>query len=150
MVMRRWWRQLGLGGMAAKRGGTGQQQENRVHGLPMQNPARLVKHTPHGYLKDMRNCHPATGHADHRAQLPRLRRVEGQVRGIARMVEEGRYCVDVLAQLAAARAALARIERDVLDAHAGACVAAAMASRDADEQAARLAELAELLKRALR
>ena len=47
-------------------------------------------------------------HADHRAQLPRLRRIEGQVRGVAAMIEDGRYCVDILTQLAAARAALAR------------------------------------------
>jgi DNA-binding FrmR family transcriptional regulator len=107
-----------------------------------------------GYQNDMSDCHttaahPATGHADHRAQLPRLKRVEGQVRGIAGMIENGRYCVDVLAQLAAARAALARIERDVLDAHASACVAAAIASQNSDEQAARLAELTGLLRRAM-
>lgn len=89
-------------------------------------------------------------HASHRDQLPRLRRVEGQVRGIARMVEEGRYCVDILTQLQAARAALARIERDVLEAHADACVAAAAASDDPAEQAVKLGELTALLRRALR
>jgi DNA-binding FrmR family transcriptional regulator len=93
--------------------------------------------------------HPASGHADHRRQLPRLARIEGQVRGIARMIEDGRYCVDVLAQIAAARAALARVEREVLEGHANACLAAA-ATADADTQAARLAELAGLLRRALR
>jgi DNA-binding FrmR family transcriptional regulator len=87
-------------------------------------------------------------HADHRAQLPRLKRVEGQVRGIGAMIAEGRYCVDILTQLAAARAALARIERDVLDAHAAACVRDAAA--DPAASAAKLAELTELLKRAMR
>lgn len=96
---------------------------------------------------------PATStisHADHRNQLGRLRRVEGQVRGIAAMVENGRYCVDILTQLQAARAALARIEREILDEHANACVAAAVASDDKAAQRAKLDELAELLRRSLR
>lgn len=89
-------------------------------------------------------------HADHRKQLGRLRRVEGQVRGIAAMVEDGRYCVDILTQLQAARAALARIERDILDDHANACVAAAAASHDKEAQREKLGELTELLRRAIR
>ncbi len=92
---------------------------------------------------------PDQPHADHRAQLGRLRRVEGQVRGIAAMVEDGRYCIDILTQLQAARAALARIERDVLDAHAAACVADAVASGDPEARRAKLDELAQLLRRAL-
>ncbi len=89
-------------------------------------------------------------HADHRQQLGRLRRVEGQVRGIALMVESGRYCVDILTQLQAARAALARIERDILDDHANACVAAAAASDDNAAKRQKLDELTELLRRAIR
>ncbi len=88
-----------------------------------------------------------SAHADHRQQLPRLKRIEGQVRGIAAMVENGRYCVDILTQLQAARAALARVEREILDAHVAACVAGAL---DTGDGAAKLAELTELLKRALR
>ena len=76
--------------------------------------------------------------------------MEGQVRGIAAMIGQGRYCVDILTQLQAARAALARIERDILDTHAGACVAAAAASGDAEAAAAKLAELTKLLKQAIR
>lgn len=72
------------------------------------------------------------------------------MRGVAAMIENGRYCVDILTQLQAARAALARIEREILDAHANACVAGAMASGDADDQRAKLAELTELLRRAIR
>lgn len=93
------------------------------------------------------SSHP---HADHRKQLGGLRRVEGQVRGIATMVEDGRYCIDILTQFQAARAALARIERDVLDGHAAACVADAVASGDPDAQRAKLDELTELLRRAIR
>ena len=87
---------------------------------------------------------------DHARQLPRLRRVEGQVRGIAAMIDSGRYCVDILTQLQATRAALARIERDILDAHAGACLADAAASEDAGVQRAKIDELTELPRRALR
>lgn len=76
--------------------------------------------------------------------------MEGQVRGIASMVEDGRYCVDILTQLQAARAALARIEREILDDHANACVAAAAASDDKDAQREKLGELTELLRRAIR
>lgn len=89
---------------------------------------------------------PAT-HADHSRQLPRLRRVEGQVRGIAAMIENGRYCVDILTQLQAARAALARVEREILDDHVGACVADAAASGDVE---ATRTKLTELIRRALR
>ncbi len=87
---------------------------------------------------------------DHKAQLARLRRVEGQVRGVAAMIEQERYCIDILTQLQAARAALARIERDVLEAHVGACIAHAVASGDTAGQAAKLDELTALLKRAMR
>lgn len=91
-----------------------------------------------------------SSHPEHHKQLGRLRRVEGQVRGIASMVEDGRYCVDILTQLQAARAALARIEREILDDHANACVAAAAASDDKDAQREKLGELTELLRRAIR
>ena len=52
----------------------------------------------------------------------RLKRVEGQVRGIARMVEEDRYCIDIVTQIGAVRAALRRIEEEVLRDHVGHCV----------------------------
>ena len=54
--------------------------------------------------------------------LNRLNRIEGQVRGIARMVEEDRYCIDVLTQLQAARAALARVESELLKQHLSHCI----------------------------
>lgn len=87
---------------------------------------------------------------DHKKQLGRLRRVEGQVRGIAAMVEDGRYCVDILTQLQAARPALARIEREILDNHAAACVTSAVMPGDPNAQREKMEELTELLRRALR
>lgn len=72
------------------------------------------------------------------------------MRGIVAMIENGRYCVDILTQLQAARAALAKIEREILDAHVGACAADAIASGDAEDQRTKLAELTTLLHRAIR
>ncbi len=88
--------------------------------------------------------------ADHRAELAKLRRIEGQVRGVVAMIDSGRYCIDILTQLQAARAAIAGVERDILERHIGGCVAAAMASGNAADRRAKTDELAQLLKRALR
>ncbi|GAB4144497.1 MAG: metal-sensitive transcriptional regulator [Sphingomonadales bacterium] len=77
--------------------------------------------------------------------LRRLRRIEGQVRGIARMIDEGRYCIDVLTQLQAARAALARVEDEMLKDHTAHCVAEAIDSGNPAEQQTKFDELVELL-----
>lgn len=78
----------------------------------------------------------------------RLARLEGQVRGVGRMVEEDRYCVDVLTQIAAVRAALKGVEKLVIDDHAAHCVEDALASGDRDDQRAKFMELVELLDKA--
>lgn len=75
----------------------------------------------------------------------RLKRIEGQVRGIARMVEDERYCIDVLTQVRAARAALARVEAALLKDHLNHCIEGAIVSGDAKEQRKKAAELIELL-----
>lgn len=79
--------------------------------------------------------------------LNRLSRVEGQVRGIARMVEEDRYCIDVLTQLRAVRAALSRVETEMLKDHLGHCIEAAITGGDAREQRRKASELIQLLER---
>jgi DNA-binding FrmR family transcriptional regulator len=84
------------------------------------------------------------------ARLKRLSRIEGQVRGLGRMVEEDRYCIDIVTQIAAVRAALAKVEEDILQDHIRHCVAHAMKSGDADEQRQKIAELMEVLGRARR
>jgi DNA-binding FrmR family transcriptional regulator len=86
-------------------------------------------------------------HAIHKACLPRLRRIEGQVRGIARMVEEERYCTDILTQLLAARAALKKVEDEILKGHVEHCVENAVTSGDAAEQRRLVAELLEVFGR---
>jgi DNA-binding FrmR family transcriptional regulator len=75
----------------------------------------------------------------------RLKRIEGQIRGIAKMVGEDRYCIDILTQLRAARAALRRVEDEVLNDHVGHCVEGAIRSGDADEQRRKVQELLNVL-----
>lgn len=77
----------------------------------------------------------------------RLRRIAGQVGGIQRMVEQDRYCVDVLLQVAAVRAALDQVGKLLLGAHVGTCVADAFASGSAGERERKLAELLEVFAR---
>jgi CsoR family transcriptional regulator, copper-sensing transcriptional repressor len=79
--------------------------------------------------------------------LSRLARIEGQVRGVIRMVEEERYCIDVLNQLEAIKAALSRVEAEVLKRHASHCVAHAIKSGNARDQKEKFDELVELFSR---
>ena len=80
----------------------------------------------------------------------RLARIEGQVRGIARMVEEDRYCIDVLTQLQAVRAALVKVETEMLRDHLGHCIEGAIVSGDKDQQREKASELIQLLGRSSR
>lgn len=86
----------------------------------------MSEHEPSGYS------------ADRPAVLARLRRVEGQVRGVQRMVEEDRYCIDVLTQISAARAALDRVALVLIDEHARHCV---MGADSEEKRDARTTEL---------
>ena len=79
--------------------------------------------------------------------LNRLNRIEGQVRGVARMVEEDRYCIDILTQMRALKAAIAKVENEVLKTHLEHCVLGAMASGDEAERRKKADELIELLDR---
>ena len=82
--------------------------------------------------------------------INRLNRIEGQVRGIVRMVEDDRYCVDILTQLQAVRAALTRVDNEILKDHMDHCVMQAMTGDDLADRKAKANELIELLGRALR
>jgi CsoR family transcriptional regulator, copper-sensing transcriptional repressor len=82
--------------------------------------------------------------------LKRLHRIEGQVRGLSRMVEEDRYCIDVVTQLSAVRAALRAVEDEVLRDHAGHCIEHAIASGNKAEQRRKVAELMDVLGRSAR
>lgn len=85
--------------------------------------------------------------ADTKATQNRLRRIEGQVRGIQRMVEEDAYCVDVLTQVAAVQTALEQVAVQVLDAHVRHCVADAVAGDDEAAATERLDELMTAVRR---
>jgi DNA-binding FrmR family transcriptional regulator len=88
------------------------------------------------------------GYADDKAALvKRLHRIEGQVRGIERMVEEDRYCIDILTQLSAVTTALESLAFRILDSHVQHCVAGALASGDAAEADAKSRELLEAVHR---
>lgn len=82
--------------------------------------------------------------------LKRLQRIEGQVRGLARMVEDDRYCIDVVTQLSAVRAALRAAEDEVLRDHAAHCIEHAIASGNKTEQRRKVAELMDVLNRSAR
>jgi CsoR family transcriptional regulator, copper-sensing transcriptional repressor len=89
--------------------------------------------TEHGYDKE--------------ALIKRLHRIEGQVRGLERMVEEDRYCIDVLTQISAVTTALESVALRILDDHVNHCVSGALASGDPDEAAAKSKELLEAVHR---
>ena len=80
----------------------------------------------------------------HRELLPRLRRIEGQVRGISRMVESHRYCIDIIQQLTAARKALDQVSLQVMNGHINTCVSDAIRHR---EGAGKIQELMQTIHR---
>ena len=77
----------------------------------------------------------------------RLGRIEGQVRGLSKMVEEDRYCIDIVTQISAVRAALRRVEEEVLRDHVAHCVEHAIASGNKTDQRQKIAELMEVIGR---
>ena len=90
-------------------------------------------------------------HKDIKASVQkRLGRIEGQVRGLSKMVEEDRYCIDIVTQISAVRAALRRVEEEVLRDHVGHCVEHAIASGNSAEQRRKVAELMDVLARSSR
>jgi len=81
------------------------------------------------------------------AVLKRFKRIEGQVGGLIRMVEVGRYCIDIVTQISAVRAALRRAEEEILRDHVGHCVEHAIASGDKKEQRKKISEIIDVLQR---
>jgi DNA-binding FrmR family transcriptional regulator len=81
------------------------------------------------------------------ANIRRLSRIEGQVRGVSRMIDEGRYCIDVLQQMQAIKAALSKVEDAILKDHAATCVETAIQTQDHQEQRRKFDELIDLVGR---
>jgi DNA-binding FrmR family transcriptional regulator len=87
-------------------------------------------------------------HSDIKASVQkRLGRIEGQVRGLSRMVGEDRYCIDIVTQISAVRAALRRVEEEVLRDHVAHCVEHAIKSGDKRDQRQKIAELMAVIER---
>jgi DNA-binding FrmR family transcriptional regulator len=103
----------------------------------------LDLYTLWGYISGMRTEIKAS-------VAKRLNRIEGQVRGLSRMVEDDRYCIDIVTQISAVRAALRRVEEEVLRDHVGHCVEHAIASGDKRDQRQKISELIDVLSRANR
>jgi DNA-binding FrmR family transcriptional regulator len=82
--------------------------------------------------------------------LRRLSRIEGQVRGVAAMVSNGRYCIDIINQIAAIQSALRKVEEVVLQNHVNSCIENAIASGNAEDQRTKVAELIAVLRRPVR
>ena len=90
---------------------------------------------------DGKAAHHHGYHADKDALVKRLRRIEGQVRGLERMVADDRYCIDVLTQISAVTTALEAVAMKILDDHVSHCVAGALASGDPEAATEKSREL---------
>lgn len=88
-----------------------------------------------------------TSHPDHSKHLPRLKRVQGQLQGIERMIQDERYCVDILIQFRAVMAALRAVEVTMFETHLQHCVSQALESKDKKQIQAKISELTKLLSR---
>jgi len=84
---------------------------------------------------------------DHSENIVSLKRIEGQVRGIQKMIEEGKYCVDILVQIRAAISALAVVEEKVLERHFEGCVTKAVYGKSQIEKQQKLKEIMMLIKK---
>ncbi|MBN1939613.1 MAG: metal-sensitive transcriptional regulator, partial [Candidatus Aminicenantes bacterium] len=83
----------------------------------------------------------------HVDELDRLRRIEGQIRGVQKMIEGRRYCVDILTQLSAVSAALARVEERILERHLRTCAKESFSGADPSDQSKKIEEIIGLLGR---
>lgn len=83
----------------------------------------------------------------HEAQVIRLNRIEGQVRGISKMVQEERYCVDILTQIRSASSALARVQENIFKGHMESCVRESLTGDDPRDREAKVNEILVLLSR---
>jgi len=100
----------------------------------------LATHTLWGYIGRMRKDIKASCQK-------RLSRIEGQVRGLSKMVDEDRYCIDIVTQISAVRAALRRVEEEVLRDHVSHCVEHAIASGNKSDQRQKISELMDVIGR---
>jgi DNA-binding FrmR family transcriptional regulator len=84
---------------------------------------------------------------DHTAQIPRLNRIEGQIGGIRRMIEEGRYCIDILTQIRSVSSALAKVQENIFQAHLESCVKDSLTGGDPKDREVKINEILEILSK---
>lgn len=99
---------------------------------------------PHCEVEDSKSLHP-----DHQSDLARLKKAIGQLKGIEKMIEERRYCVDILIQFKATDAALAKIESSILKRHIKNCVLDAASDKDKKSMQVKIEELVDLITKRL-
>lgn len=95
----------------------------------------------------MPDCCDTNKYPDHSKEISRLNRISGQIEGVKKMIEERRYCPDILTQLRAVASATKSLEATILEAHLGTCVADAFKSDNMEEQKEKISELVKLFKR---
>ncbi len=86
-------------------------------------------------------------HPDHSKLIPNLNRASGQLEGIRKMIDERRYCPDIMTQLRATRAALKAIEANILESHLSGCLTGALAEGDEATRDQKMAEIKDIFKR---
>jgi DNA-binding FrmR family transcriptional regulator len=86
-------------------------------------------------------------HPSHEEQLPRLNRIAGQIEGVKKMIQERRYCPDIMTQLHAVRSAIRNLEIQILDTHLSHCVIDAFQQTDQEKQKQKIEEIRQLIKR---
>jgi len=83
----------------------------------------------------------------HVEELNRLRRIEGQIRGIQKMIEDKRYCIDILTQISSVVAAIMQVENNILNRHLTSCVYGALRKGNREEKEKKIEEIAEILRK---
>lgn len=121
----------------------------RMGAMPAATPRLRFRHaTIHGLETDTLQGYIGAMRKDIKASCQkRLSRIEGQVRGLSKMVDEDRYCIDIVTQISAVRAALRRVEEEVLKDHVAHCVEHAIASGNKADQRQKITELMDVIGR---
>ncbi|MDD4975886.1 MAG: metal-sensitive transcriptional regulator [Bacteriovorax sp.] len=92
-----------------------------------------------------KNNHESHNHPDHRSHLKQLARVKGQVEGVEKMIQDGRYCIDIINQLKAVSAGLKVIESAIFEGHLKSCVVAALSSNNNEDIQIKINEINKLV-----
>jgi DNA-binding FrmR family transcriptional regulator len=98
-------------------------------------------------MKEKTKAETKTGHPDHSIHKKRLQRVKGQIEGISKMIDDRRYCPDIVIQLRAAAKALAAVEAEIINTHVQGCVHTAIKSKNEKEITKKIAEIMDLIQK---